>query len=157
MVCFKAYNAGILWTLTNKRVSDVQILCVTNSSAAILSSTGPCHPREGTLQWRHNEHNGVSNDQSHDCSLRRLFMRRSKKTSKLRVTGLCEGNSPVTGEFPAQRASNAENLPIWWRHHGHKLPILPISILRNYDMCGYVLCFRKLISICIMFEKIIQH
>ena len=31
------------------------------------------------------------------------------KTSKLRVTGLCEGNSPVTGEFPAQRASNAEN------------------------------------------------
>ena len=42
---------------------------------------------------------------------------RSKKTSKLRVTGLCEGNSPVTGEFPAQRASNAENVSIWWRHH----------------------------------------
>ena len=28
-----------------------------------------------------------------------------------------EGNSPVTGEFPAQRASNAENVSIWWRHH----------------------------------------
>ena len=41
---------------------------------------------------------------------------RSKKTSKLRVTGLCEGNSPVTGEFPAQRASNAENISIRWRH-----------------------------------------
>ena len=27
-------------------------------------------------------------------------MRRSKKTSKLHVTGLCEENSPVTGEFP---------------------------------------------------------
>ena len=39
------------------------------------------------------------------------------KKSKLRVTGLCEGNSPVTGEFPAQRASNAENASIWWRHH----------------------------------------
>ena len=26
--------------------------------------------------------------------------RRSKKTSKVRVTGLCEGKSPVTGEFP---------------------------------------------------------
>ena len=37
--------------------------------------------------------------------------------SKLRVTGLCEGNSPVTGEFPAQMASNAENVSIWWRHH----------------------------------------
>ena len=43
--------------------------------------------------------------------------RRSKKTSKLRFTGLCEGNSLVTGEFPAQRASNAENVSIWWRHH----------------------------------------
>ena len=38
-------------------------------------------------------------------------------TSKLRVTGLCARNSPVTGEFPAQRASNAENISIWWRHH----------------------------------------
>ena len=43
---------------------------------------------------------------------------RSKKTSKLRVTGLCEGNSPVAGEFPAQRVSNAGNVSIWWRHHG---------------------------------------
>ena len=40
-----------------------------------------------------------------------------RKISKLRVTGLCEGNSPVTGEFPAQRASNAENVSIWWSHH----------------------------------------
>ena len=39
---------------------------------------------------------------SHDCLLNRPFRRRSKKTSKLRVTGLCVGNSPVTGEFPAQ-------------------------------------------------------
>ena len=41
----------------------------------------------------------------------------SKKTSKLRVTGLCAGNSPVTGEFPVQMASNAENVSIWRRHH----------------------------------------
>ena len=41
----------------------------------------------------------------------------SKKTSKLRLTGLCVGNSLVTGEFPAQMASNAENVSIWWRHH----------------------------------------
>ena len=27
------------------------------------------------------------------------------------------GNSPGTAEFPAQRASNAENVSIWWRHH----------------------------------------
>ena len=35
----------------------------------------------------------------------------------LRVTGLCEEDLPVTGEFPSQRASNAENVSIWWRHH----------------------------------------
>ena len=40
-----------------------------------------------------------------------------QKTSKLRVTGLCVGNSPETGEFPAQMASNAQNVSIWWRHH----------------------------------------
>ena len=44
--------------------------------------------------------------------LNRLFSRRSKKTPKFRVTGLCAGNSPMTGEFPAQMASNAENVPI---------------------------------------------
>ena len=57
----------------------------------------------------YNGHDGVSNHQPYDCLLNRLFRRRSKKTSKLRVTGLCEGISPVTGEFPAQRTSNAEN------------------------------------------------
>ena len=37
--------------------------------------------------------------------------------TELRVTGLCAGNSPEAGEFPAQMASNAENVSIWWRHH----------------------------------------
>ena len=50
--------------------------------------------------------------------------RRSKKTSKLRATGLCQGNSPVTSEFPAQRASNAENVSILWRHH-HRARMTP--------------------------------
>ena len=71
-----------------------------------------------TLQWRHNGRDSVSNHQPHHCLLNRLFGRRSKKTSKLRVTGLCVENSPGTGEFPAQMASNAEHVSIWWRHHG---------------------------------------
>ena len=70
-----------------------------------------------SLRWRHNDHAGVSNHQPHGCLLNRLFRRNSKKTSKLRVTGLCAGNSPGTGEFPAQMASYAENVSIWWRHH----------------------------------------
>ena len=70
-----------------------------------------------SLQWRPYEREAVSNHQLHHCLLNRLSRRRSKKTPKLRATGLCEGNSPVTGEFPAQEASNAEIVSIWWRHH----------------------------------------
>ena len=44
-----------------------------------------------------------------------------KKTSKLRLTGLCARNSPVTGESPAQMDSNAENVSIWWRYHSIQL------------------------------------
>ena len=51
-----------------------------------------------TLQLRHNERDGVSNHRRLDCLLNRLFICRSKKTSKLRIIGLCEGNSPVTDE-----------------------------------------------------------
>ena len=81
-----------------------------------------------TLQWRHNERDGVSNHQPYQpCLLNCLFSRRSKKTSKLRVTGLWDGNSPVTGQFPSQRASNAENVSIWWRHH--------ILTDYNFDYC----------------------
>ena len=68
--------------------------------------------QRNAFQWCHNERDGVSNHQPHGCLLNRLFRRRSKKTPKLRVTGLCEGNSPVTDEFPAQRASNAENVSL---------------------------------------------
>ena len=46
-------------------------------------------------QWCHNELNGISNHQCLDCLLNRVFRHRSKKTSKLRITGLCEGNSLV--------------------------------------------------------------
>ena len=67
------------------------------------------------LQWCHNGRNSVSNHQPRDCLLSRLIRRNSKKTSKLRVTGLCAGNSPVTGGFLVQMASNAEYVSIWWR------------------------------------------
>ena len=75
-----------------------------------------------SLHWRHNEHNGVSNQPPRDCLLNFWFRRRSKETSKLRVTGLFAGNSPVTGEFPAQKASNAENVSIWLPQNDFEVP-----------------------------------
>ena len=80
----------------------------------------PCSDWRNALQWRKCGRDGVWNHRRLDCLLNRLFWRKSKKTSKFRVTGLCGGNPPVTGGFPSQRASNAENVSIWWRHHGIK-------------------------------------
>ena len=95
-----------------------------------------------TLQWHHNGHDSVSNHQPHDCLLSRLFRHRSKKTSKLHVTGLCAGNSPGTGEFPVQMASYAENVSIWWCHHASDA-YLPSKIdLENgllFDRCQAII------------------
>ena len=74
-----------------------------------------------SLQWHHNERDSVSNHRCPYCLLSLLFRRGTKKTSKLGVTGLCDGNPPVTGGFHSQRTNNAENVSKWWRHH-HSLP-----------------------------------
>ena len=71
------------------------------------------------LQWRHNGRDGVSNHQPHVCLFNRLFRHWRNNTSKLRVSDLCEGNSPMT----TQSASNAENVSIWWRHHAYLLHV----------------------------------
>ena len=64
------------------------------------------------FQWRHNERDGVSNHWRLNCLLNRLLMRGSKKTSKLRVTGLCD-RWPVDSP---QRASKYFHLIMssWW-------------------------------------------
>ena len=48
----------------------------------------------------------------------RFIQAQIKEDIKLCVIGRCAVNSPGTGEFPAQSGSNAENVYIWWRHHG---------------------------------------
>ena len=91
-------------------------------------------PTPSASHLHHNGHGGVSNHQPHDCLLTRLFRLRSKKTSKLRVIGLCVRNSPVTGEFPAQLASNAENVSSWWRRHEQHTKRM------RYSMYVFMLC-----------------
>ena len=91
-----------------------------------------------SLQWRHNGCNNVLNHQPHDCLLNRLFRRRSKKTSKLRVIGLCAGNSPVTGEFPAQMASHAENVSILMTYHVDRSAATKISLQWPVSVIGPV-------------------
>ena len=75
-----------------------------------------------TLHWRHNDHDGVSNRQPHGCLLNSLFRRRSMKTSKLRVTGLCVGNSPGPVNSPHKGPVTRKMLPfddviMSWQQH----------------------------------------
>ena len=86
----------MLRTQRKHQHSALLALCVGNSRGRCRWIPLPKGHTCGTLQWRHNGRDGVPSDQPHDCLLNRLFRRRWKKTSKLRVTGLCAGNSPVT-------------------------------------------------------------
>ena len=97
--------------------------CVSSTPEASKTQEGPCFTWSA-LQWRHNGRDSISNHQSHDCLLSRLFRRRSRKTSKIRATGLCTGKSPGTGEFPAQMTSYAEHVSNWWRHHAQRIPMI---------------------------------
>ena len=76
---------------------------------------------KSTWQWRHNEDDGVSNHQPHGCLPNRLFRHRPKKTSKLRVTGLCEGNSPVTSDDVIKWKRFPRNWP--FVRGIHRLPV----------------------------------
>ena len=89
-------NAGILvirsvGTNFIEILSDVHTFSFKKKHLKI--SSAKCWPF--SLQWRHNERGSVSNHRRLGGLLSRLFRHRSRKTSKLRVTGLCEGNPAV--------------------------------------------------------------
>ena len=89
-----------------------------------------------TLQWRHNERESQITSLTIVYSTVLFSRHWSKKTSKLRVTGLCAENSPVTGEFPEQMASNAENVSIRWRHHETLPDNMPDCLIGEDDIWG---------------------
>ena len=104
----------LLFSLWNSNIFHNYIHCHHDMVWSVNHSTKhkACHSENFiSLQWRHNERDGVSNHQPYHCLLNHLFRRGSKKTSKLRVTGLCAGNSLVTGEFPAQRPVTRKMFP----------------------------------------------
>ena len=99
----------LVWFTTRLFVQQRVRITMTNTS--MFRINGPVlneSPANGrfpieTLRWRLNGYDGVSNHQPHDCLLNRLFRRRSKKTSKLCVTFLCAGKSPVPHKWPVTR------------------------------------------------------
>ena len=119
----------IIWIVNNLfRNCKMLKLCITRNACICWAELNSYMV---SLQWRHNGHDSISNHQPHNRLLNRLFRRRSKKISKLRVTGLCSGNSPETGEFPVQMASNAENVSIWWCHPAYTCLDRPYDLGEN--------------------------
>ena len=116
--------AGIQRSITMSKSIQGSTIIRLMYPPSLKSISCMCFLESVSLQWRHNRYDGVLNQQPRNCLLDCLFRRRSKKTSKLRVTGFCGRNSLVTGEFPTQRASNMENVPIWWCHHVETVPLI---------------------------------
>ena len=155
-------------TFTTKLTAVMVIQTARTSAGISFNPNIPDYPGLNALRWRHNEPDGVSNHQPRDYLLNCLFRFRSKNTSKLRVTGLCAENSPGTGEFSTQKASNSENVFIWWHHHGQRVNDMvtcTIIIGLLVSPCGYVstwghvdsLFVRKLILLCKSGKPLIWH
>ena len=94
-----------------------------------------------SLRWRHNDHAGVSNHQPHGCLLNRLFRCKSKKTSKLRVTGLCAGK--FTGDRWISRTNGQLRgkcfhlmTSSWWTHQLETFPTFLVLCEGNPPATG---------------------
>ena len=85
------------------------------------------------IMWLYNsdvtwESYGISNHQQLNCSSTACSVLHQRKHQISVLLALCEGNPPVTGGFPSQRASDAEIISILCYHHGvitailHTLP-----------------------------------
>ena len=123
------YQQDIIWCsiATSLRTLDKskRIMTVTTSRAT-MSHICKYSLSMLSVRWHHNGRDGVSNHQPHDCLLNRIFKRRSKKISKLRVTGLCVGNSPGADEFPHKWPVTRKMFPF------HDVLIYPT----RHHLCG---------------------
>ena len=134
-----------------------------------------------TLQWRHDEHDVISNPQPHDCLLNRLFRQRSKKTSKLRISGFVWGihqwpvNSPHKGPVTRKMLPFDDiNMPNvvrnnwrWEIHFKWSCIYICIYHLHPYMKHAKVWCKRlgkalmrplySIMAICVMFAVKLQR
>ena len=79
-----------------------------------------------SLQWRRNEHDGVSNYLPHFCLPNHLSRRRTKKISKIRVTDSLCGEFTGDRWIPRTKTQLRRNVSIWWRH--------PVYLAHNLRM-----------------------
>ena len=95
----RQYNRPELMSIIDHTTQNRLLITLDTKSRSTSQTNHRCLeikevPWNYSLLWRHSGHSSVSNHQPHGCLLNRLFNRRSKKTTKLRGTGLCVENSP---------------------------------------------------------------
>ena len=132
-------------------------MCLPSSirPAHSLVTSSVCVLMPMSLLWRHNGRGCVSNHQPYDCLLKRLFRRRSKKTSKIRVTGLCAGNSPGPVNSPHKWPVTRKMFPLmtsswWWSLQSRDCPDDQDTYRDRFERVNFILvhrCKRKTISI----------
>ena len=100
-ITWSAINKNRPWSL--QHMSSFSIGCLCSRCVWQWSQQRCFFFRIYSLQWRYDEHDGISNRRFLDCLFKQFFKRRSKKTPKLLIINLCEWNPPVSGEFPSRR------------------------------------------------------
>ena len=144
-ICIRTFYSTILFeTLYN----EMRLCCIWLCKYTLLFGDSILRQKWGnklTLHWRHNECQRVSNHQSHDYLLNRLFKAQIKENIK------APRHWPLwrefTGEFPAQRASNTENVSIWWRHYEPIYRIEVVQWMYQWKMSRIVLYFLQSTSV----------
>ena len=89
------------------------------------------------LKWRHNERDSVSSHQLHNCLLKRLFRHIWKKTSKLRGTGLCEGDRWIP------RTKGPETLKLFPFDVVIVAPILLMTLSDAFSLMKIIILYFK--------------
>ena len=102
-----------------------------------------------SLHWRHNGHNSVSNHQPHDCLLNRLFRRRSNIIPKLRVTGLCVGNSPGPVNSPHKGPATRKMFSFD--------DVIMCNMSQNDVAIGCLMLDKSSLAVCLFFHPYTVH
>ena len=131
LIVFTGHN---IFMIVSRPQSNIHIKCkatrlVHSRSVKYIAGNGQVFRCWNRLSWDNHFCNSMN------FRLAQLLVQAQiKENTNLRVTCLCVGNPPVTGEFLAQRASSTDNVSLWWRHYDMWTPSFLSS--SRYPWCS---------------------
>ena len=114
----------------------VMHIYIINDSIYLKTLWGPLH--KVIMSMMASQISSISIVCSAICSgtdIKKKKKKKKKTTSKPSVTGLCDGNPPVTSGLSSKRASNIEKVSIWWCYNARKQCQAKMScLIWNYQI-----------------------